>query len=103
MAIDAKGKPDPKTRKTWTIEAAATLHKGPSFKSYFELRDIIASRSNVFARGFSESLIEYALGRPIGFRDSPLVADMLRQAGKKGLAMREFIHALVSSKEFHTK
>lgn len=103
MAIDAKGKPDPKTRKTWTIEAAATLHKGPSFKNYYEFRDIIAARSDVFARGFSESLIEYALGRPIGFRDSPLVADMLRQAGKKDLAMREFIHALVSSKEFHTK
>ncbi len=102
-AINASGKPDPKTKKTWTIEAAAQLHKGPAFKDYFGLRDIIASKSDAFARGFSEALIEYALGRPLGFRDETLVADMLHQAGKKDLAMREFIHALVASKEFHTK
>ena len=100
---DARGKPDPKTKKTWTIEAAAQLHNGPAFKDYFGLRDIVASKSDAFARGFSEALIEYALGRPLGFSDETLVADMLRQAGKKDLAMREFIHALVRSKEFHTK
>ena len=50
-----------------------------------------------------QGLIEFALGRPIGFRDEPLIDDMITQAGKKDLAMREFIHALVSSKEFHTK
>ena len=103
QATDAKGKPDPKSKKTWTIEAAAAFHKGPAFKDYFGLRDIIASKSDAFARGFSEALIEYALGRPVGFRDEPLVTDMLRQAGKKDLALREFIHALVSSQEFHTK
>ena len=103
QATDAKGKPDPKTKKTWTIEAAAAFHKGPAFKDYFGLRDIIAGKSDAFARGFSEALIEYALGRPVGFRDEPLVADMLRQANKKDLALREFIHALVRSQEFHTK
>lgn len=102
-AIDDKGKPDPKSKKTWTIDSASSLHKGQAFKSYFELRDIIASKSNAFAHGFSEALIEFALGRPVGFRDQPLLADMLKQASKKDLAMREFIHALVSSKEFHTK
>ncbi|MEY4483183.1 MAG: hypothetical protein RL693_635 [Verrucomicrobiota bacterium] len=103
QAIDANGKPDPKTKKTWAIETTAALHKGPTFNSYFELRDIIASKSDAFARGFSEALIEYALGRPVGFRDEPLVTGMLSQAGKKDLAVREFIHALVNSKEFHAK
>ena len=100
---DAKGKPDAKTKKTWAIETAAAFHKGPAFTDYFGLRDVIASKSDAFARGFSEALIEYALGRPIGFRDEPLIADMLRQAGAKDFALREFIHALVGSKEFHTK
>ncbi|MFN0079288.1 MAG: DUF1592 domain-containing protein [Prosthecobacter sp.] len=103
MAINASGKPDPKTMKTWTIEAAAQFHKGPKFEDYFGMRDIIATKSNDFAKGFSEALIEYALGRPLGFRDEPLVADMIQQAGKKDLAVREFIHALVASQEFHTK
>jgi hypothetical protein len=102
-ATDATGKPDPKSTKTWPIEAAAAFHKGPAFKDYFEMRDIIASKSDGFARGFSEALLEYALGRTVGFRDEPLVQEMLSQSGKKDLALREFIHALVSSKEFHTK
>ncbi|MCF7785511.1 MAG: DUF1592 domain-containing protein [Prosthecobacter sp.] len=103
MAIDANGKADPKSKKSWTIEAAAALYKGPAFKDFFGLRDIIASKSDAFARSFSEALIEFALGRPPGFRDEPLIAGMIQQAGKKDLAMREFIHALVASQEFHTK
>ncbi|MCX6852975.1 MAG: DUF1592 domain-containing protein [Verrucomicrobia bacterium] len=103
MAIDANGKPDPKSQKTWAIEAAAALYKGPAFKDFFGLRDIIASKSDAFARSFSEALIEFALGRPPGFRDQPLIAGMIQQAGKKDLAFREFIHALVASQEFHTK
>lgn len=102
-ALDANGKPDPKSKKTWTIDSAAAFHKGPAFKDYFELRNIIASKSDAFARSFSEALIEFALGRPLGFRDEPLVDEMTSQAGKKNLAMREFIHALVRSQEFHTK
>lgn len=102
-AIDENGKPDPKSKKTWAIETAAAFHKGPAFKDFFELRDIIASRSDAFARSFSEALIEFALGRPPGFRDEPLIDGMIQQTKKKNLAMRGFIHALVSSKEFHTK
>jgi len=101
-ALDANGKPDPKSKKTWTIDSAA-FHKGPAFKDYFELRNIIASKSDAFARSFSEALIEFALGRPLGFRDEPLIDDMISQAGKKNFAMREFIQALIRSKEFHTK
>ena len=103
MAVDANGKPDPKSKKTWTIEAAAALYKGPAFKDFFGLRDIIASKSDAFARSFSEALIEFALGRPPGFRDEPLIVGMIQQASKKDLAIREFIHALVASQEFHTK
>lgn len=103
QVMDEKGNPVKGASKTWQIEAAATMHKGPSFKSYFELRDIIASRSDEFAKGFSSVLIEYALGRPIGFRDEPLITDMLTAAKKQKLGMRAFIHALVASSEFHTK
>jgi len=103
QALDSTGKPDPKAKKTWNIDAGAAFYKGPAFKDYFGMRDIIASKSGAFARGFSEALIEYALGRPPGFRDEPLIAEMLNHAGTRNLGMREFIQALVSSKEFHTK
>jgi hypothetical protein len=100
---DAAGKPKPESKKTWTIQTAATLHKGPSFQDYFGLRDIVAAKSNAFARGFSAALIEYALGRPCGFSDEPLIEHMLNQSASHDFAIREFIHALVKSNEFHTK
>jgi mono/diheme cytochrome c family protein len=103
QVMDEKGKPVKDASKTWTIETAAQLHNGPAFKDFFELREIIASKSNDFAKGFSTSLIEYGLGRPIGFRDEPLLADMLATAKQKQLGLRTFIQSLVNSKEFHTK
>jgi isoleucyl-tRNA synthetase len=40
---------------------------------------------------------------PAGFRDEPLIDEMLKESRKKNLAVREFIHTLVRSEEFHTK
>jgi hypothetical protein len=101
--VDANGKPIPKLLKQWTVDPSAALHKGPAFKDYFELRDIIASRPENFARGLSEHLIAYALGRPFGFTDEDLVASMVDRARSRDFAMREFIHTLVGSKQFRTK
>jgi hypothetical protein len=103
QVMDEKGKPVKGASKTWQIEAKAAFHNGPAFEDFFGLRDIIASRSDDFAKGFSAALIEYALGRPTGFRDEPLIADMLAAAKKEKLVIRAFVHALVASKEFHTK
>ena len=103
QALDAAGKPIPKAVKTWEIDPSGSLYKGPAFKSFFELRDIIASRREPFARGFSAALIQYALGRPCGFSDEPLIDDMVHQAQARQFAVREFIHTLVNSKAFHSK
>ncbi|TVS17171.1 MAG: DUF1592 domain-containing protein, partial [Planctomycetaceae bacterium] len=103
QVMDEMGKPVKGASKTWEIEAVGQFHRGPTFQDYFELRDIIASHAENFARGFSMALIEYGLGRPTGFRDEGLVDQMISQAKNKDLAMREFVHSLVASEEFHTK
>ena len=103
QVMDETGKPVKDATKTWEIEASATLHKGPSFKDYFELRDLIAAKSDAFAEGFSEALIEYAMGRSVGFSDEAFVGKMVSAAKKEKLGMRAFLHALVGSEEFHTK
>jgi hypothetical protein len=90
-------------KKEWAIDPADTLHKGPAFKDYFELREIIASKPEQFSLGLTEALIEYALGRPYGFTDEELASSIVQQASKKEFALREFIHALVQSKSFQSK
>jgi hypothetical protein len=101
--LDANGNPDPAKSTSWQIDPAATLHKGPHFKDYFELRDLIASKPEAFAHCFSAALIEYALGRPCGFSDEPLVADMLQKARANHWTPRAFIRALLESNEFRKR
>lgn len=103
QARDDNGKPVPDGKITWTIDPAGKLHKGPSFANFIELRQVIAGREEEFSRGFTEALIQYALGRPVGFSDERLIEDILQQARSEGYAIRSFVHALVNSKEFQTK
>lgn len=90
-------------KKSWPVDPSAAFHNGPAFKDYFELRDLIAAKSDAFARGFTEALIEYALGRPFGFTDEDLAQSILIRARGKDFAMREFVHALTASDAFHRK
>ncbi|MDV6031519.1 MAG: DUF1592 domain-containing protein [Phycisphaera sp. RhM] len=92
-----------KNGKTWTIDASGAFHKGPKFNDYHELRDRIADREEDFARGFTEHLIEYALGRPFGFTDEELANEIVRAAQSKEFPVSEFIHALVQSRPFQSK
>ncbi|MGB8169130.1 MAG: DUF1592 domain-containing protein [Chthoniobacteraceae bacterium] len=103
QAVDANGRPAKNGLKTWTIDPAAAFHKGPAFKDYFELRDLIAAKPESFARGLTEALIQYALGRPFGFTDEELAKNIVQRAQKRDFAMREFLQALVTSREFQTK
>jgi hypothetical protein len=47
-----------KARKSWPIDPAAAFHNGPAFANDFELRDIVESKADALARGFTEALIE---------------------------------------------
>lgn len=90
-------------RKPWPIEPGGALHRGPAFRDFFELREVISGRADAFAAGFSEALVEYALGRPHGFADETLRSDLVSRARSKDYALREFIYTLVTSPAFHQK
>ena len=89
--------------KTWKIDPSGAFHQGPAFNSFHELRDLIAEREEDFARGFTEHLIEYALGRPFGFTDEDLANEIVSSARSKEFAVSESIHSLVQTKAFRTK
>ena len=90
-------------KKTYDIDPSGKFHKGPAFADYFEMRDLIAEREDDFARGFTEHLIGYGLGRPFGFTDEDLATRIIGSARKEEFSVIEFIHALVQSKAFSTK
>jgi hypothetical protein len=89
--------------KSWRIDPAGAFYDGPAFQDYFELRERIAARVDDFARGFTEALIEYSLGRPYGFVDEALAARVVARAKESNFAMQEFIHSLVGSRAFRRK
>ncbi len=104
--FDAAGKwrlIEGKGRREHKIDPSGAFHKGPAFADYFELRDLIAGREADFARGFTEHLIEYALGRPFGFTDEDLAKDIVNSAKTKRYAITGFIRALVQSEAFRKK
>ena len=82
---------------------AGRFHGGPSVIGYDGFRDAVAAREKDFARAFAKALVEYAIGRPCGFRDEPLVESIVARAAAKNFALREFIHALVQSEAFRSK
>jgi hypothetical protein len=89
--------------KEWEIDPSGALYGGPAFKDYFELRDLVATRQADFATGFTEALVSYALGRPVGFTDDGLVAAIVAKAAGQGYAVRQFVHAVVQSDAFRMK
>jgi hypothetical protein len=89
--------------KKWKVDPAGAFHNGPTFQDYFELRDLIAVRPERFARGFTEALIEYGLGRPYGFSDQDLADAILLKAKDENFNARVFIQTLVASPQFKSK
>jgi hypothetical protein len=84
------------------IDASGAFHGGPAFADFFELRHIVGGRIDAFATGFTESLLEYALGRPVGFSDDPLVRRIVAEAASEDYSVRAFIEAVVRSEAFRT-
>lgn len=103
QAEDAGGRKIPGAVTKWTIDASGSLHRGPSFKDYFELREAIAGRASQFGRGFAAALVEYALGRTCGFDEEQLVEAIAARAEARGRAIRAYVQALVASEEFRCR
>lgn len=104
--FDAAGKwrtSEGKGRHAHEIDPAGAFYNGPAFGDFFELRDLVAGREADFARGFTEHLIGYGLGRPFGFTDEDLANEIVETAKEDGYPVSKFVQALVASKAFRQK
>ncbi len=85
------------------IDPSGKFPGGSRFSDFFGLRDEIAKHEDDFARGFTESLIEYGLGRPFGFTDQDLADEILNATQNSGYNIGESVHALIQSKLFRSR
>ncbi|MCM8527858.1 MAG: DUF1592 domain-containing protein, partial [Lentisphaeraceae bacterium] len=85
------------------IDPSGQIYKGPSFKSYLELRDIFVDRADGFYRGLIKNLLGYSLGRSIGFSDQDLVDELQAKMKANNNSLRFLIHEIVKSNVFKTK
>ncbi|QDT05006.1 hypothetical protein K227x_34040 [Rubripirellula lacrimiformis] len=89
--------------KEFEIDPSGQLPDGSQFSDFQELRDVVAMHGDDFARGFTESLISYGLGRPYGFTDDHLADVIMNNAKDNGHDIPSFVHALTLSSAFRSK
>ncbi|MDZ4847708.1 MAG: DUF1592 domain-containing protein [Pirellulaceae bacterium] len=85
------------------IDPSGQLPDGTKFDDYQGLRQAVAGRTENFARGLTEALLEYALGRPFGFTDEELANDILASARSREYSLREIVHSIIRSQPFLSK
>lgn len=92
-----------KEKKTWPIDPSGKFHDGAAFSDYFDLRKHIAAHPNSFANSFTSAVIEYGMGRPIGFSDQTFIEAVVKKSKAENYTFRSFFHALVQHENFKRK
>ncbi len=85
------------------IDPAGVLKSGESFAGPSELKQILLTKKELFARNFSKKMLSYALGRSLGFKDSPTIKELQQTLIDTDFNTTAFIIALVNSYPFRYK
>jgi mono/diheme cytochrome c family protein len=82
------------------IDASGTLPGGKSFNGAKGLEALLKSKSDLFARNFTEKLMTYALGRGVERFDQPTVDSIVRDAAAHNYRFSTLVMDVVDSKSF---
>ena len=61
---------------------------------------LIEERRNEFARGLTQHMLSYAIGRPLTYRDEKLIVEIENKFKASGYQMRSLLHAIATSPVF---
>ncbi|MEY2598602.1 MAG: hypothetical protein RLZZ142_861 [Verrucomicrobiota bacterium] len=89
--------------KEHPIDASGRLPDGTAFQDYFGLRAAVSTREADFVRGVGEQLLEYALGRPVGFSDEETLEALTREPAGGRVTLASLVRRLVLSPVFQRK
>jgi hypothetical protein len=85
------------------LDVSGKLPDAREFKTVQEFKAGLLAEKEKFVKGFTEKLLCYALGRPIGYGDHLTVEQITAHAAKHEYRMQEIIQATVASAFFQTK
>ena len=85
------------------INASGTLPNGVQYRNFLEFKRAVLAQEDRFARGLTEKLMMYALGRTIEPTDRPIINRMLAAADKDGITLRALLKQIAKSQPFQTK
>jgi hypothetical protein len=85
------------------LDVSGSLPDGHQFTTLQDFKAGLLDRKELFVKGFTEKLLCYALGRPIGYADHVTVDQIVAHAGEYDYALHEIIQATVASEFFQTK
>jgi hypothetical protein len=85
------------------IDASGVMPAGQSFQNLPEFKRILLEEKSKFLKGFTEKLLAYALGRPVGAADQELVGGILTSAGMEEYRLQAMLQAIVATRAFQTR
>ena len=92
---------DPDTRTP--IDASGTLPDGTAVASAADLRRALAAQPDKFVQALTESLLTFALGRTLDYRDMPTAREIVRRAAKDDYRFESIVLGVVSSDAFRKR
>jgi hypothetical protein len=85
------------------IDSSGTLPGGTSFQGSKELKQVLRSRSDLFARNLTEKMLTYALGRGLEPYDRPAVDAILQRLGENDYKFSTLITEITQSRPFRMR
>jgi hypothetical protein len=82
------------------VDGSATLATGEQFANLNELKALLMTRQEQFIRGLAETLMTYALGREMTWRDHAEIADIAQTASAREYGFRDLVLAVAASETF---
>lgn len=85
------------------VDSSGVLPDGTRINGPDDLRIALASRPAQFAQTVTEQLMTYALGRPVDYRDMPVVRRIVRNAARDNYRFASLVSQIVASDAFRRR
>lgn len=85
------------------INPSGVMPSGKEFQTLSEFKRLMMEEKARFLQGFTEKMLAYALGRPVGAADQQLVDGILSTTSKDDHRLQAVIQAIVATQAFQTR